>query len=119
HDTPAAGAASMARALSQHHQIDAAFAVCDPVAVGAVAALTEAGAQVPIVSIDGRADAVDSILAGGPIIASVAQDPVRLITTAITIARDLACGRSTGQNAHLIPVRLIHAGNAREYERWG
>lgn len=119
HDTTEAGTRMMRRLLEREEGIDAVFTVCDPIAIGAVAALEEAGASVPIVSVDGRGDAIDAILAGGPIVASVAQEPAKILTTAIATARDLARGRRTAQGAHLIPVRLIDEHRARGYERWG
>ncbi|MGO1849319.1 substrate-binding domain-containing protein [Microbacterium sp.] len=119
HDTSAAGQRMMVRALTDLPEVDAVFAVCDPIAMGAAASQRDAGAAIPIVSVDGRSDAVDSIVSGGPLIASVAQDPARLITAAITIGRELARGRPLAQRAHLIPVRIIDADNVRGYERWG
>lgn len=119
HDTAEAGAAAMRRVLEGPEPVDAVFAVCDPIAMGAVAAQEAAGTRVPIVSVDARSDAIDNLLAGGPIIASVAQDPGRLVVAAISIARDLARGRPTMQGAHLVPVRIVDGDSAREYERWG
>ncbi|MGO1768867.1 MAG: substrate-binding domain-containing protein [Microbacterium sp.] len=119
HDTTASGERMMRRLLEREERIDAVFTVCDPIAMGAVAALREAGRSVPVVSVDGRGDAIDTILAGGPIIASVAQEPGKILTTAIATARELARGRRTAQGAHLIPVRMIDAQGARGYERWG
>ncbi|WP_240423844.1 substrate-binding domain-containing protein [Microbacterium halotolerans] len=119
HDTSAAGQRMMARVLADVPDVDAVFAVCDPIAMGAAAAQRDTEAAIPIVSVDGRSDAVDDIVSGGPLIASVAQDPARLITAAITIGRELARGRSLAQRAHLIPVRIIDADNAEGYERWG
>jgi len=119
HDTTGAGMRMMSQLLSATPEMDAVFAVCDPIAIGAVAELREARRNVAIVSVDARADAVASIASGGPIIASVAQDPSKIIVAAIEIARDLARGRRRAQNAHLVPVRLIDADNAEGYEPWG
>lgn len=119
HDTPEAGASAMNRALDAEGGVDAVFAVCDPIAIGAVAAQEARGTSIPIVSVDGRSDAIDNLLGGGPIIASVAQDPGRLIVAAISIARDLARGRPTVQGAHLVPVRIVDREYAQEYVRWG
>lgn len=119
HDTAEAGRRMMARALGSGERFDAVFAVCDPIALGAAEVLGEHDLEIPIVSVDGRREAAESIASGGPIVATAAQDPAKIVLEAIAIARDLARGRPPVQGAHLIPVRLIDAGNVRGYEAWG
>lgn len=105
--------------LAAHPDLSGVFAVCDPLALGAAEYLKEAGSPLPIVSVDGRAQAVAQITAGGPIVATAAQDPARLIRTALECARQLHDGSRPPQRVVSLPVNLITAENARGYRPWG
>jgi len=119
HDTPAAGERGMRNLSTDETDVDAVFAVCDPIALGAARAQDELGRRIPIVGVDARSEVVETILDGGPILASIAQDPARLIVTAIRAAKELALGRVSMPRALLVPVRLIDGTNAGEFPSWG
>ncbi|MBK0418356.1 substrate-binding domain-containing protein [Leucobacter sp. CSA1] len=118
HDNPEAGGAAMHRALDEHPDLAGAFAVCDPIAFGASEVARGAGRPIPIASVDGRARAIDQITGAGPIVATAAQDPARIIRTALDIARNLCRGVDPPQGTVLIPVRLITEQNAGGYTPW-
>lgn len=117
-DNVASGRATMAKVLRAHDTIDGVFAVCDPVAFGASEAVRAAGRSVKIVSVDGRARALEQVAADGPIIATAAQDPPRIIRTALEVARGLVAGARPDQGTTHIPVRLITKTNAETYTPW-
>lgn len=119
HDSPAAGRMTAAQVLSENKQVDAFFAVCDPIAFGVAELLQEREVVAPIASVDGRRQAVEQIRDGGPIVATAAQDPHSLIRTALNVARELRDGMRPSQRAVQLPVRLITAANAGGYSPWG
>lgn len=118
-DSEASGRAAAERMLAGLGGVDGVFAVCDPIAFGVSSTLTGRGLTAPIVSVDGRAAAVAQLTGDGPIIATAAQDPARIVTAAIAIAGDLARGLPPAQGATLLPVRLIDRENAKGYRPWG
>lgn len=118
-DNPASGRAVAARVLKRHRDVAGIFAVCDPIAFGVAEQLRRLGRSVPVVSVDGRAEAVRQASGAGPIVATAVQDPIRIILTAIDIADDLAAGKRPAQGAVMIPVRMITADNAEGYRPWG
>ncbi|MCU1634818.1 MAG: monosaccharide transporter substrate-binding protein family [Cryobacterium sp.] len=118
-DNTASGRSVAEGVFAAHEDIVGIFAVCDPIAFGVSDYLGDRGASVPIVSVDGRARAVEQITGAGPIIGTAAQDPVRIIRTALGMAMDLAHGKQPAQGAFLIPVRLVTADNAEGYAPWG
>lgn len=99
--------------LSRHPDVDGIFAVCDPVALGAVRTLDAYGRHVPITAVDGLREVVEMIRVGGPVIATTAQDPEALARKALQIARELHDGTSPQQHILAQPVTLITEDNAR------
>ncbi len=119
HDDVASGRAAARRVLSAHPEVAGIFAVCDPIALGVAAHLTGRDRWLPITAVDGRASAVEQIRAGLPIVATAAQDPVRLIRAAMDLGRELHDDKRPPQRVLLMPVRLISAANAAGYQPWG
>ncbi|MGO1539405.1 MAG: substrate-binding domain-containing protein [Leucobacter sp.] len=117
-DNPASGRAAMKAVLKDHPDLDGVFAVCDPVAFGAADVVQRSGRNIQLVSVDGRAKAVKQITADGPIIATAAQDPARIIRTGLEVARGLTAGARPIQGTVQIPVRLITKANAGAYTPW-
>lgn len=117
-DNSASGRMTLKAALSEHPDIDGVFAVCDPIAFGAARLVEELDLDIRIVSVDGRARAVDQITAGGPIIATAAQDPMRIARSSLQAARNLLAGARPEQGTVQIPVRLITEQNADTYTPW-
>ncbi|GAB3615791.1 ABC transporter substrate-binding protein [Okibacterium endophyticum] len=117
-DDPASGRTMAERLLRDVPDVSAVFAVCDPVAFGVTEHLTRVGARVTVASVDGRAQAIDQ-LGRGPIVATAAQDPERIIRSALELATELCNGTQPVQAAVLIPVRLVTAENASGYTPWG
>jgi ABC-type sugar transport system substrate-binding protein len=74
---------------------------------------------VPIVSVDGSADAVEIIRAGGTIIATAAQDPRGLATYALRLAERIHAGARPAERTRLLPTSLITSANAASYVPWG
>ncbi len=115
----ASGRQVAADLLAGHPDLAGVFAVCDPLALGVADHLNEVGHLLPIVSVDGRALAVEQIRAGGPIRATAAQDPGRLVRTALECARQLHDGSRPQQRVITLPVQLITAANAGRNHPWG
>ncbi len=119
HDDAPSGRLAARRILAEHPDVDGIFAVCDPIAIGVAEQVTRAGHPVPITAVDGRAQVIEQIRADGPIIATAAQDPARLIRAGIDLGHDLCDYRRPTQSAILLPVRLLTNANASGYEPWG
>jgi ribose transport system substrate-binding protein len=113
------GYATALRLLEKNSRLDALFAINDPTAIGAAAALRETGRDMPIVSVDGSSAAVRMILDQGAIIATAAQSPTDIATAGFELAEQLVRGvEATTTYRTLAPV-LITAENAGSYRPWG
>lgn len=119
HDDVASGRGVAKRLLTAYPDIAGIFAVCDPIALGVASYVTSRGGWIPITAVDGRAFVLEQIRSGMPIVATAAQDPVRLIRAALDIGRELHDDKRPPQRVLLLPVRLISAANAAGYEPWG
>jgi ribose transport system substrate-binding protein len=116
--TPTA-AALVAALLSGGTRPDAIFAINDPSALGAAAACTAVGAMPLIVGVDGSDAAVRQIRRGGPIVATVAQDPYRLGRTAFRLGVDLRAGALPTERTVLLPTRIIAERQVEDHRAWG
>ncbi len=105
--------------LRQHAEIDAFFGINDPTSLGIAQALQTRRRRAIVVSADGSASAVASIKAGGPIIATAAQDPALLGRIALQTAQRLYAGERPAQRTRLLPTVLISRENADSYVPWG
>jgi ribose transport system substrate-binding protein len=108
------------RMLAAHPGLNGIFALNDPMAAGVLAAMTDLGVSVPLVSVDGSATAVAAIAVGGPWRATAAQEPARLGRLAVRYAARVRSGgtRSRGQ-VRLMPTRLITRAVVADYDPWG
>ena len=107
------------RLLSEHPSLSGIFAVCDPIALGVTSYLNSVGRPIPVTAVDGRAQVIHQIRDGGPIVATAAQDPARLVRAALDSARQLHDGSRPQQRVVMLPVRLIDATTAAGYQPWG
>ncbi|HRE04692.1 MAG TPA: substrate-binding domain-containing protein [Opitutaceae bacterium] len=102
----------MASLLRRYPEIDAAFPINDPSALGAIAAIEEAGRRghVTVVTVDGSQQGVSAILQGR-LYASVAQDAGEIGRLAAESAYAHLAGYSVEKDVK-VPVRLITRENA-------
>lgn len=101
-----------------HEPPDAVFAINDPTALGVADRCEELGLDVPVFSVDGSSAAVRSIAAGGPIVATAAQDPAELGRRALDVAAMLRGGVLTVPVEQHLPTVLIDGTNVADYEAW-
>ncbi|MFV0432620.1 MAG: substrate-binding domain-containing protein [Leucobacter sp.] len=105
--------------LTANPDIDGVFAINDPTAAGVELAAKQKGVKIIITSVDGAKSAVDSILNGGMITATAAQDPAALAAQGVEIGISLAKGEKADKDLIELPTELIDASNAADYEPWG
>ncbi|MDT0341943.1 substrate-binding domain-containing protein [Streptomyces litchfieldiae] len=118
--SPRSGERAARRILAAHPGLSGMFSVNDPMAEGALAAMSERSVSVPLVSVDGSAAAAAAIAAGGPWRASAAQEPARLGRLAVRYAaRLLSQGARPPGPVRLLPTRLITQADVADYEPWG
>ena len=111
---------SAARSILQSGKaIDGIFAANDQIGLGIAKVLAEQGRSVPIVAVDGAPQAIEQILAGGPLIGSAAQDPQRMLTVALELGVALRSGSGRVQRAVFLPPRILDRNNAQDYKAWG
>lgn len=105
--------------LAEDGAVDGFFGINDPTSAGIAEAARESGRRVAIVSVDGSRAAVEAIRAGGPIIATAAQDPAALARTGLRLGVQLRSGARPSDRSVLLPTRLIGTAEAADYEPWG
>jgi ribose transport system substrate-binding protein len=118
-NSTSAGAALADTILTEHADIDAFFGINDPTSLGIAQTLRARRRRAVVVSADGSAAAVASIKAGGPVIATAAQDPELLGRIALQTAQRLYAGERPAQRTRLLPTLLITRENAEGYVPWG
>lgn len=101
--------------LARFPELDAAFPINDPSALGCVSAIESAGraGQVTIVTVDGSQPGIAAIQAG-TIYSTSAQFPDEIGRVAAEKAYDHLAGKPVEKDIK-IPVQLITRENAREY----
>lgn len=106
----------MKKILEQKTGFDVVMAINDPTAVGAVAALQEAGRAdgILVYGIDGSPDA-KRLVAEGKMTATVAQSPVRIGREAAAAAYEILSGRRVERQI-LVPVTLVDKTNIDTYD---
>ncbi len=100
--------------LQSHPDLKGIFSVNDGGALGALAAIKASGRDVALVSVDGLAEVVDAIVAGGPFKATVAQFPRDQVRIALGIALAKHWGASVPAQIPL-DVKLLTHENARGF----
>jgi ribose transport system substrate-binding protein len=113
------GAALAEKILLAHSHLDAFFGINDPTSLGIAQTLRKRRRKALVVSADGSAEAVQLIKAGGPIVATAAQDPGLLGRIALNMAQRLFAGERPNHRTRLLPTVLITRDNADEYVPWG
>lgn len=99
--------------LGRFPDLDAAFPINDPSALGCVSAAESAGRKVTIVTVDGSREGAAAIKAG-KLLASSAQFPKEMGRVAAEKAYDHLAGKPVEKDVK-IPVKLVTKENADEF----
>lgn len=105
--------------LTANPDLNGVFAINDPSAAGVELAAKQKGMKIIITSVDGAKAAVDTIIAGGMITATAAQDPKALAEQGIQVGADVVKGTKPASDVIKLPTELIDAKNASSYTPWG
>lgn len=100
--------------LQAHPGLRGLFSVNDGGSVGALAAIQSSHRDVALVSVDGLAEVVDAVLAGGPVKATVAQFPRDQVRIALGLALAAKWGATVPREVPL-DVKLLTPANARGF----
>lgn len=100
--------------IQSHPDLDGLFSVNDGGAMGALSAITAAGKDIALVSVDGLAEVVDAVLQGGPFKATVAQFPRDQIRVALGLGLAKYWGAEIPAQIPL-DVKLLTAENAQGF----
>ena len=116
--------AQMEALLTQYGagEIDAVVASYDSQGVGAAQAIEEAGRdEIVVVGADGDQEVLESIMAGGPFVFTVAQDMAAMGTKAADILIGYLNGEDVETGTVYVPAIGVDASNAAEIynERFG
>lgn len=106
--------------LTAFSDIDAVFAINDPSAIGADLAARQARRDdFFIVGVDGAPDAEVALREENNLfVATPAQDPYTMATTAVEVGTEIMQGGEPEQETILIPVELITRDNVENYQGW-
>lgn len=101
--------------LQTNPDVKAVYAHNDDMALGALQVLKENGrTDVKVAGVDGLMEAVKSIAAHGPYLATALNDPISLGATAVTTALDVQAGKKVAASVDA-GTGLIDASNASSY----
>lgn len=100
--------------IQAHPNLKGVFAINDPTAQGAIAAIKAAGLDIKVVSIDGSQSAIDMIK-DGELICSAAQDPVEIGRKATEAVRDYLEGKDV-EDTIVIDTFPINGENWSTYD---
>lgn len=115
HEERARGMTVTENMLSANPSLKGIFSVNDTGAMGAFSAINESGRDVKLVSVDGSPEAVQAIQqANSKFIATTAQFPSQMATTALKIGLEKLHGKSIPANVP-INVKLIDKSNAASF----
>ncbi|KXF80728.1 ABC transporter substrate-binding protein [Enterovibrio coralii] len=113
------GLESMAYALQAFGPIDGIFAINDRTALGAEQAISQAGANTKIMSVDGSPEARGALLnRRKPWLGTATQFPDKMSREAVSVARTLLEGEPLPQRVILIPTKLMLSENAASFSSW-
>jgi ribose transport system substrate-binding protein len=115
HGTAEGGRPVMRDLLGRFPDLDAAFPINDPSALGAASAVESAGkaGQVTIVTVDGSREGVAAVQAG-KLLSTSAQFPREIGRVAAETAYDHLAGKTVPKDVK-IPVQLVTKENADEF----
>ena len=101
--------------MGRYPELDAAFPINDPSALGCLSAIESAGklGQVTVVTVDGSREGAAAILAG-KLHSTSAQFPDEIGRIAAEKAYDHLAGRTVAKDVK-IPVRLVTKENAAQF----
>ncbi len=101
--------------LGRHVELDAAFPINDPSALGCISAIDSAGktGKVMVVTVDGSREGMKAIKSG-KLLCSSAQFPKEIGRVAAEKAYDSIAGKPVDKNIK-IPVKLIDKSNVDQY----
>lgn len=105
--------------LMRHKKLDGLFAINDPTAIGACGALRDMKREMPVVSVDGSAAAVQMISEGKYIVATAAQDPRSIGATGLELAERVFAGEVLTNRYRTLPPTLVTKENSHTYQPWG
>jgi len=100
--------------IQAHPNLKGVFAINDPTAQGAIAAIKAAGLDIKVVSIDGSQSAIDMIK-DGELLCSAAQDPIEIGRRATEAVRDYLEGK-TVEETIVIDTFPINGENWSDYD---
>ncbi|MEQ8813897.1 MAG: sugar ABC transporter substrate-binding protein [Thalassobaculum sp.] len=110
----AGGRLAMARMLERHARIDGVVAANDAMALGAIAALREAGREAAVVGINAMPDAIRAIRSGA-MLATVSYDALSLVCTGVHAAVRILTGRPVPRLLEL-PADVVDVGNCAAWD---
>ena len=100
--------------IQSHPNMKGVFAINDPTAQGAIAAIKAAGLDIKVVAIDGSQNAIDMIK-DGELLCSAAQDPKAIGAKAAECVKAYLDGKPV-DDTYVIPTFPIDTKNWREYD---
>ncbi|MBE2998904.1 substrate-binding domain-containing protein [Nocardiopsis sp. HNM0947] len=103
----------MTNMLQANGDIDAVFAENDEMALGASAALSDAGEEAVVVGFDGTPEGFEAV-EQGTLFATIAQQPAELGRVAVRNAIDAARGESVEEDVR-VPVEIVTEDNVDDF----
>ncbi len=100
--------------IQSHPNLKGVFAINDPTAQGAIAAIKASGLDIKVVAIDGSQSAIDMIKAG-ELVCSAAQDPKAIGKKAAEVVRDYLEGKKV-EATYVIDTFPIDDTNWQTYD---
>jgi ABC-type sugar transport system substrate-binding protein len=100
--------------IQSHPNMKGVFAINDPTAQGAIAAIKAAGLDIKVVAVDGSQSAIDMIK-NGELICSAAQDPKAIGAKAAECVKAYLDGQKV-DDTYVIPTFPIDTKNWKDYD---
>lgn len=100
--------------IQAYPNLKGVFAINDPTAQGAVAAIKASGRDIKVVSVDGSQNGIDMIKSG-ELICTAAQNPIAIGGKAAEVVKAYLDGKSV-EDTYVIDTYPIDTGNYAEYD---
>lgn len=100
--------------IQSHPNLKGVFAINDPTAQGAIAAIKAAGLDIKVVAVDGSQSAIDMIK-DDELVCTAAQDPKAIGAKAAEVVKAYLDGE-TVEDTYVIDTFPINTGNWEEYD---